>query len=330
MREAGYILRTFAHYVRDGLIPNMFPDGEQRGPLPHRRRDAVVLPRDRPLRASAPATTTTLRTLLPMLRRHRRSTTCEGTRFGIGVDPADGLLAPGRRGLPADVDGREGRRLGRHAAARQGGRDQRALVQRALPAGRLDRASTAATRRLRRCAGHAAARARVVQRALLERRRAATCTTSSTASRATIRRAGRTRSSRSRSTIPVLDRTRWEPVMDVVRRAAADAGRAALAGARRIRTTRRGTTATCARATPPITRARCGRWLIGPYVDAWLKLHPDDRAGRARACSTASSAHLERGVRRHRSARSSTPRRRTRRAAASRRRGASPRCCASW
>ncbi len=29
--EAGYILRTFAHYVRDGLIPNMFPDGEKEG-----------------------------------------------------------------------------------------------------------------------------------------------------------------------------------------------------------------------------------------------------------------------------------------------------------
>src|SRR5689334_8829876 len=25
--EAGYILRTFAHYIRDGLIPNMFPEG---------------------------------------------------------------------------------------------------------------------------------------------------------------------------------------------------------------------------------------------------------------------------------------------------------------
>ena len=29
--EAGYILRTFAHYVRDGLIPNMFPDGAKEG-----------------------------------------------------------------------------------------------------------------------------------------------------------------------------------------------------------------------------------------------------------------------------------------------------------
>src|SRR5204862_7751805 len=29
--EAGYILRTFAHHVRDGLIPNFFPDGEKQG-----------------------------------------------------------------------------------------------------------------------------------------------------------------------------------------------------------------------------------------------------------------------------------------------------------
>src|SRR5581483_3607932 len=29
--EAGWILRTFAHYVRDGLIPNMFPEGEREG-----------------------------------------------------------------------------------------------------------------------------------------------------------------------------------------------------------------------------------------------------------------------------------------------------------
>ena len=29
--EAGYILRTFAHYVRDGLIPNMFPGGQKEG-----------------------------------------------------------------------------------------------------------------------------------------------------------------------------------------------------------------------------------------------------------------------------------------------------------
>ena len=30
-REAGYILRTFGHYVREGLIPNMFPEGTKEG-----------------------------------------------------------------------------------------------------------------------------------------------------------------------------------------------------------------------------------------------------------------------------------------------------------
>ncbi len=30
-REAEYILRTFGHYVRDGLIPNLFPEGTKEG-----------------------------------------------------------------------------------------------------------------------------------------------------------------------------------------------------------------------------------------------------------------------------------------------------------
>src|SRR4029079_11458761 len=29
--EAGYILRTFAHYLRDGLLPNLFPEHEKEG-----------------------------------------------------------------------------------------------------------------------------------------------------------------------------------------------------------------------------------------------------------------------------------------------------------
>jgi predicted glycogen debranching enzyme len=31
LTEAGWILRTFGQYVRDGLIPNMFPDGSTEG-----------------------------------------------------------------------------------------------------------------------------------------------------------------------------------------------------------------------------------------------------------------------------------------------------------
>src|SRR6185295_9011485 len=30
-REAAAILRTFSHYVRDGLLPNLFPEGGREG-----------------------------------------------------------------------------------------------------------------------------------------------------------------------------------------------------------------------------------------------------------------------------------------------------------
>jgi len=92
--EAGYILRTFAHYVRDGLIPNLFPEGEQGG-LYH-TADATLWyfhALDRYVRTTGDRTT--LRLLLPMLRsivqHHVR-----GTHFGIGVDPSDGLLRQGQ------------------------------------------------------------------------------------------------------------------------------------------------------------------------------------------------------------------------------------------
>jgi predicted glycogen debranching enzyme len=94
--EAGYILRTFAHYVRDGLIPNMFPEGEREG-LYH-TADATLWffhALDRYVTVSEDRET--LRLLLPRLRdmvdHHLR-----GTRFGIGVDPADGLLRQGEEG----------------------------------------------------------------------------------------------------------------------------------------------------------------------------------------------------------------------------------------
>ena len=54
-----------------------------------------------------------------------------GTRYGIGVDPADGLLTQGAAGRGADLDGRPGRRGAGHPADRQAGRGQRALDQRA-------------------------------------------------------------------------------------------------------------------------------------------------------------------------------------------------------
>ncbi len=94
--EAGYILRTFAHYVRDGLIPNLFPEGEKAG-LYH-TADATLWyfhALDRYLAATNDRQT--LRRLLPILLdivQHHLS----GTLFGIGVDTADGLLRQGAVG----------------------------------------------------------------------------------------------------------------------------------------------------------------------------------------------------------------------------------------
>ena len=94
--EAGLILRTFAHYVRDGLIPNMFPEGERDGLYNtadatlwffHAIHRYVQITNDR----------TTLKLLLPKLveiiEHH-----INGTRFGIGMDPKDALLRQGQQG----------------------------------------------------------------------------------------------------------------------------------------------------------------------------------------------------------------------------------------
>jgi len=94
--EAGYILRTFAHYVRDGLIPNMFPDGAKEGR--YNTADATLWffhALGRYLERTADRTT--LQLLLPILieivEHHLR-----GTRFNIHVDPNDGLLVQGEEG----------------------------------------------------------------------------------------------------------------------------------------------------------------------------------------------------------------------------------------
>jgi predicted glycogen debranching enzyme len=94
--EAGYILRTFAHYVRDGLIPNMFPEREKEGLYHtadatmwffHAMQRYIDYTRDR----------LTLSLLYPTLKdiiaNHVR-----GTRFGIRMDERDGLLTQGADG----------------------------------------------------------------------------------------------------------------------------------------------------------------------------------------------------------------------------------------
>src|SRR5436309_1678634 len=94
--EAGYILRTFAHYVRDGLIPNMFPEGQKEG-LYH-TADATLWYFHAVARYLA---STDDRVTLPLLYPTLKSIVdfhVRGTRYGIHVDPGDGLLAQGAPG----------------------------------------------------------------------------------------------------------------------------------------------------------------------------------------------------------------------------------------
>jgi predicted glycogen debranching enzyme len=107
-REAALILQTFAGYVREGLIPNMFPDGQHEG-LYHTADATLWFFHAIDRYVTVTGDRDTLRALLPVLRdildHHLR-----GTRFGIGVDPADGLLRQGAEGyqltwMDAKVDG---------------------------------------------------------------------------------------------------------------------------------------------------------------------------------------------------------------------------------
>jgi predicted glycogen debranching enzyme len=94
--EAGYILRTFAHHVRDGLIPNFFPDHATDG-LYHTADATLWFFHALHRYVEVTHDQQTLQALLPVLREivacHQ-----QGTRFGIGVDAEDGLLRQGAEG----------------------------------------------------------------------------------------------------------------------------------------------------------------------------------------------------------------------------------------
>jgi len=94
--DARQMLHTFSRYVRDGLLPNLFPEGAREAQ--YHTADATLLyfhalsrywvaTRDREM----------LEMVAPILKDivawHQR-----GTRFGIHVDPQDGLLVQGAPG----------------------------------------------------------------------------------------------------------------------------------------------------------------------------------------------------------------------------------------
>jgi predicted glycogen debranching enzyme len=96
--EAGSILRTFAHYLADGLLPNNFPD--HTGVIPGYNTADATLWYVLAIRAYEEATgdDSLVTDLLPALNQIIESHLA-GTRYGIGVDPHDGLLHAGEPGV---------------------------------------------------------------------------------------------------------------------------------------------------------------------------------------------------------------------------------------
>jgi predicted glycogen debranching enzyme len=287
-REAGYILRTFGHYVRDGLIPNMFPDGAREG-LYH-TADATLWffhAVDRYVRVTDDYET--LRLLLPtfieIVRCH-----IEGTRFGIGVDENDGLLRQGAEGyqltwMDAKVDDwvvtpRRGKAVEINALWFNALR----LVQRWIT--ELGAAKDAAALDLEGCALR-------VERAFNDR---FWYGQGGYLYDVVDGPQGDDPACRPNQVLaisldnPVLDRRHWTEVMKVVRdRLLTPVGLRSLApghadykpkyfGDLRSRDA-------------AYHQGTVWAWLIGPFVDAWLKVYPDDRQG-ARNLLLGFDAHL--------------------------------------
>ena len=106
--EARAILGTFASYVRDGLLPNLFPEGGREA-LYHTVDATLWLFHALDRYVARTGDATLVRELHPVLAdviaQHVR-----GTHFGIGVDPGDGLLRAAADGyqltwMDAKVDG---------------------------------------------------------------------------------------------------------------------------------------------------------------------------------------------------------------------------------
>ena len=275
--EAGWSLRTFAYYVRDGLIPNMFPEGEKHG-LYH-TADATLWffhALDRYLAYTHDRDTLTL--LLPKLcaivDHHIR-----GTHFGIHVDPQDGLLSQGerdyqltwmdakvgdwvvtpRRGKAVEINAlwyNALRLLAGWIHAEQGEKAARALVEHA------EQARQSFNERFWYAPG-----GYLYDVVDGEQGDEPVCRPNQVLA-ISLR-------------YPILEPSRWQPVLEVVRqRLLTPVGLRSLApGHPDYKSTYDGD-----------LRARDAAyhqgtvwgWLIGPFIDAWLKVYPDDRTSARR------------------------------------------------
>jgi predicted glycogen debranching enzyme len=94
--HAKWILRTFANYVQDGLIPNLFPEGKEGG-LYHTADASLWFFHALSRYLDYTKDTETLDIIFPRLKEIIDAH-IKGTKFGIRVDPADGLLIQGEEG----------------------------------------------------------------------------------------------------------------------------------------------------------------------------------------------------------------------------------------
>lgn len=94
--EARWILKTFAHYIRNGLLPNMFPEGEKEG-LYHTADATLWFFHALSRYLEFTNDISTLKNLIPHLKKiiHHH---INGTEFNIGLDDKDGLLKQGQDG----------------------------------------------------------------------------------------------------------------------------------------------------------------------------------------------------------------------------------------
>ena len=281
--EAKWILRTFASYERDGLIPNNIPDGGTDG-VYHAVDASLWFFHALDRYVSQTGDRETLRVILPTLRRimdkHRG-----GTRFGIGMDPKDGLLKEGaegymltwmdsatpRRGKPVEINA-----LWYNALSLMG----RWLTEEGDTEGGAQALADAAraydsfnARFWNPATGHLFD---VVDGEEGENGSDPTCRCNQILTVSLPH--------------PVLAREHWEAVVEVVRsRLLTPYGLRSLdPAAADYWTTYSGGLHTRDNA---YHRGTVWAWLIGPFTDAWLKLHPGDTAG-ARAFLAGFEAHM--------------------------------------
>jgi predicted glycogen debranching enzyme len=269
--EAGWILRTFAYYIRDGLIPNLFPEGQKEG-LYHTADATLWFFHAIHRYVESTGDRTTLRLLLPKLVDiidHHIS----GTRFGIGMDPADALLKQGAEGYQLTwmdakvgdwvVTPRRGKAVEINALWYNALRLLEAWLRMSDTAARADEFAALAAR----------TRQSFNRRFWFE-------SGGYLYDIVDAEGGGDDASCRPNQVIaisldnPVLDESRWQPVMDVVKqRLLTPVGLRSLApGSPDYKSKYYGDLRSRDAA---YHQGTVWAWLIGPFVDAWLKLHPD-------------------------------------------------------